>query len=158
MKSIGGFFELELPHGGARPHPGALGLSTGRACLMVMLENLRPRRVHVPFYTCDAALEPFARMGIETRSYGLEGNPLPLRAARARSRRVAVPRTDYFGTCAGHTQRLKELLDDRLLIDDTHNFFSRKGHRNHWSFTSARKYFGVPDGSVSLMLRALFFR
>ncbi len=80
MKSIGGFFESELPHGGARPHPGALGLSTGRACLMVMLENLRPRRVHVPFYTCDAALEPFARMGIETRSYGLEGNPLPLRS------------------------------------------------------------------------------
>ncbi len=54
--------------------------------------------------------------------------------------------TDYFGTCAGHTQRLKESLGEHLLIDDTHNFF-REGHQNHWSFTSARKYFGVPDGA-----------
>lgn len=145
MKGIGGFFELELPHRGARPHPRALALSTGRACLMVILRDLRPSRVYVPFYTCDATLEPFARLGIETRSYGLEENLFP-KELPALGPNEYVLWTDYFGVCAHHTQRLKELLGERLLIDDTHNFF-REGHQSHWSFTSARKYFGVPDGA-----------
>jgi hypothetical protein len=145
VKGIGGFFELELPHGGGRPHPRALALSTGRACLMVTLRNLRPRRVHVPFYTCDATLAPFAHLGIETRSYALEETLFPTDLPALGTDEYLLW-TDYFGICAGHTQRLKELLGEHLLIDDTHNFF-REGHQGHWSFTSARKYFGVPDGA-----------
>ena len=145
MNGVGGFFELELPHGGARPHPNAVALSTGRACLMVILRNLRPRRVHVPFYTCDATLEPFARLGIETHSYGLDEALFPTELPELGTDEYLLW-TDYFGICGGHTERLKELLGERLLIDDTHNFF-HEGHQNHWSFTSARKYFGVPDGA-----------
>ena len=33
-----------------------------------------------------------------------------------------------------------------MLLDDTHAFF-HNDHPGYWSFTSARKYFGVPDGA-----------
>ena len=145
MKGIGGFFELELPHGGERPHPRALALNTGRACLMVMLRSLRPMRVYVPFYTCDATLEPFELLGIETRTYGIGETLFPIELPPLGADEYMLW-TDYFGTCAEHTRGLKELFGEQLLIDDTHNFF-REGHQRHWSFTSARKYFGVPDGA-----------
>jgi hypothetical protein len=145
MKGIGGFFELELPQCGALPHPRALALSTGRACLMVILQNLLPTRVYLPFYTCDATLEPFARSGVETRWYGLDETLFPAELPALAAGEYLLW-TDYFGICGGHTKRLKELFGEQLLIDDTHNFF-REGHERQWSFTSARKYFGVPDGA-----------
>ena len=145
MKGIGGFFELEIPHGGSLPHPRATALSTGRACLMVILDQLRPKRVYVPFYTCDATLEPFSQLGIETLSYGLDESLFPDHLP-VLERGEYLLWTDYFGICGAHTERLKQEFGVCLLIDDTHNFFC-EGHAGHWSFTSARKYFGVPDGA-----------
>lgn len=145
MKPIGGFFELELPGGGSDPHPDAIALSTGRACLMVMLHHLKPSLVHVPFHTCDATLEPFHRLKVPTKYYALANHlspsSLPLLGANE-----FFLWTDYYGVCGAITERLKAHYGDKLLIDDTHAFY-RKGHAGHWSFTSARKYFGVPDGA-----------
>jgi hypothetical protein len=145
MKPIGGFFELELPHAGADPHPNAIALSTGRACLMVMLEHLKPGLVHVPFHTCDATLEPFRRSGIDTRFYAIKEDLSPASLPELAPGEYFLW-TDYYGVCGGITERLKRHYGDRLLIDDTHAFY-RGGHAGHWSFTSARKYFGVPDGA-----------
>jgi hypothetical protein len=145
MTPIGGFFELELPHGGARLHPQAHALSTGRACMMVMLRHLAPKRVHVPFYTCDAALEPFVRLGIETRTYALDETLFPQNLP-ALDEGEYLLWINYFGVCGEHTNKIKERFGKQALLDDTHAFF-RSGHSGHWSFTSARKYFGVPDGA-----------
>src|SRR5207244_4125851 len=35
---------------------------------------------------------------------------------------------------------------DRMVVDDTQAFF-RRGDPDAWSFNSARKFFGVPDGA-----------
>ena len=145
MKFIGGFFELELPHSGSQLHPQAHALSTGRACMMVMLRHLAPSRVHVPFYTCDAALEPFVRLGIETTFYALDESLFPQKLPDLVEGEYILW-IDYFGVCGEHTQRIKERFGAKALLDDTHAFF-RTGHPGHWSFTSARKYFGVPDGA-----------
>lgn len=145
MRPIGGFFELETPREGRGPHPDAIALSTGRACLMVMLQHLRPALVHVPFHTCDATLEPFRRLGIATRYYALGMDLAPLELPTLGSNEYFLW-TDYYGVCGAITERLKQAMGDHLLIDDTHAFF-RGSHGAWWSFTSARKYFGVPDGA-----------
>lgn len=145
MKAIGGFFELELPRHGTAVHPDAYALNTGRACLMIMLTHLAPKRVHVPFYTCDAALHPFSRLGIETKSYGLDEALFPNDTLEVGDGEYILW-TNYFGVCGTHTAKLKERFGKRLLLDDTHAFF-QNGHDGYWSFTSARKYFGVPDGA-----------
>ena len=145
MRPIGGFFELELPHGRSRIHPLAHALSTGRACLMVILEYLMPRLVYVPFYTCDAALEPFVRLGIQTRYYSLDKTLFPHELPPLKEGEYLLW-TNYFGICSEHTRRIKEYYEGQVILDDTHAFF-QNGHSGYWSFTSARKYFGVPDGA-----------
>jgi len=145
MRPIGGFFELETPRTGPGPHAEAVALSTGRACLLVALQHLRPSLVHVPFHTCDATLEPFQRLGIATRYYAIGEDLAPLEVPALGSGELLLW-TNYYGVCGGITERLKTGLGDRLLIDDTHAFF-RGSHGAWWSFTSARKYFGVADGA-----------
>ncbi|MBL0126372.1 MAG: hypothetical protein IPP83_02710 [Flavobacteriales bacterium] len=145
MKTIGGFFELELPLKGRSPHPEAIALSTGRACLMVILDVIRPSMVHVPFHTCDATLEPFKQLKIETRFYALKENLEPASLPILGIGEYFLW-TNYYGLCGDLTDRLKQHYADRLIIDDTHAFFQGI-HPGHWSFTSARKYFGVPDGA-----------
>jgi hypothetical protein len=51
---------------------------------------------------------------------------------------------DYFGLC-GEVGRDFRFLNSRLVIDQTHALFA-DGARTNWRFTSARKWFGVPDG------------
>jgi hypothetical protein len=145
MKTIGGFFELEQLTIGSEPHTRAHALSTGRACMMVMLRHLRPRRVHVPYYTCNAALDPFRELAIPTTFYALDERLCP-----SDVRDVGVGEfimwINYFGVCTLQLEELKRTFAERLLIDDTHAFF-HESHADFWSFTSARKYFGVPDGA-----------
>lgn len=145
MKKIGGFFELELPHNGLPLHPKAYALSTGRACMMVMLRYLSPKRVYVPFYTCDAVLEPFTKLNIETKFYALDITFYPLDLPRLDDGEYLLW-TNYFGVFGDHTNKIKKRFGKQVLLDDTHAFFNQ-GHIDYWSFTSARKYFGVPDGA-----------
>ena len=58
MKPIGGFFEFEFSQGGTLYHQGAIPLSTGRACLNLIIQETKPKKIHVPFYVCDALLKP----------------------------------------------------------------------------------------------------
>lgn len=145
MKSIGGFFELELPHHGSSPHPDAIMLSTGRACLMVILSEIKPKLVHVPFHTCNATLEPFKLKDVETRYYALNEKMEPSDLPELGVGEFFLW-TNYYGLCGRQTDELKRHYGGRLIIDDTHAFF-HGAHGGHWSFTSARKYFGVPDGA-----------
>src|SRR5690606_31516894 len=104
-----------------------------------------PTLVHVPFHTCDATLEPFKRMGVETKFYGLKEDLEPASLPDLQAGEYFLW-TNYYGLCGPLTERLKLHYGDRLILDDTHDFF-HGAHPGHWSFTSARKYFGVPDGA-----------
>ncbi len=145
QRPIGGFFELEVPHTGSQPHPNAVALSTGRSCTLVILEQLKPRLVHVPFHSCAASLAPFEKANVPFRFYGLNEdlspNDLPELGADE-----YILWINYYGLCDRITDGLKARFGNRLIIDDTHAFFN-EGHDGPWSFTSARKYFGVPDGA-----------
>lgn len=146
MKHIGGFFELE-PEGAGQSeiHASARAMHTGRACLMVMLSVLSPRRVFVPHYTCDATLEPFREQQVETVFYAVDSNLLPIGLPALQDGEYLLY-TNYFGLCEKQAEQLASRFGAQLLVDDTHAFF--RGRREGlWSFTSARKYFGVPDGA-----------
>lgn len=145
QRPIGGFFELELPEVGSGPHPEALALSTGRSCMLVILEHLRPKLVLVPYHSCAANLAPFEKAGVATRFYGLNEDLSPADLPELGDDEYLLW-INYYGICEWITQDLKVRFGDRLIIDDTHAFFVQ-GHPGFWSFTSARKYFGVPDGA-----------
>lgn len=145
MRPIGGFFELELPHGGNKYHEDAIGLSTGRACIGVFIEQVRPKKVFVPHYTCDATFHPFQQKGISLELYEIDENLEPLYLPQLKSGEYFLY-TNYFGVKEEYIRYLVDHYRERVFVDNTHCFF-HKGYPGVWSFTSARKHFGVPDGA-----------
>jgi len=147
MKPIGGFFELEVGRPGPPLHAGALALCSGRACLRRILEEMRPRRALVPFYICASALVPFDTLGVPYSFYGLTSSlepDLPTGAAD----QACLLYVNYFDLKSDCARRLVARGGGRVIVDDTQAFF-RRGYENGWSFNSARKFFGVPDGGYA---------
>lgn len=145
MKPIGGFFESLLPENSFSYHDDALALTNGRACIALILEQQKVGKCYIPNYTCDAVYDPFNIRNIPFELYNIDKNMDP----------VDLPKLgpdeyyyyiNYFGVKNDTVNRLYDIYGDRLIIDNTHDFFKKRQH-NCWSFTSARKYFGVPDGA-----------
>jgi len=148
MKAIGGFFGLELPDAGEPYHGRALALSSGRACLRRILECLRPARVWAPFYVCDVVLPAIAHAGASVEFYAIDEDLEPLLPEGGLAGRDVVMYVNYFGMKNGAASALASALGRRAVIDDTQAFFQR-GYEGAWSFNSARKFFGVPDGGYA---------
>jgi hypothetical protein len=145
MSSIGGFLPLEIPvPTAADPYHAAVPLASGRACWHVVLRTCRPRRVLLPFYVCDAILQPLATSGTPHEFYPITDafRPADDRTAEAGELMLLV---NYFGAMASFVGSSATRDPDRIVVDDTQAFF-RRGHPDRWSFNSARKFFGVPDG------------
>jgi hypothetical protein len=145
MTPIGGFFELELPRGTGPYHPGAMALTCGRACLRHALAVLAPRHVYVPFYTCDAVPEAVTAAGVPWTFYPVNEQLEPLSDPQPGPAEVVVY-VNYFGLKGEAARALAARLGPALIVDDTQAFFAR-GYPGSWSFNSARKFFGVPDGA-----------
>lgn len=145
MKPIGGFFELELPEAEKSYHPKAIALSTGRACLRLMLRNVYIKKCYVPFYTCDALFHPFQLENVPIKTYRLNAQLEPEDFPDLEEGEYFLY-INYFGVRSQTVERLLQKYGERLIIDNTHLFF-HCGYPQNWSFTSARKYFGVPDGA-----------
>lgn len=143
---IGGFFELE-PMGSIRQnvHASATPLHTGRACISLFLKLAKPQHVYTPHYTCDSSLTPFISNDISTTPYEIDDTLFPIYLPRLNKNEFFYY-INYFGLCDENIRRLNERYGKQLIVDDTHAFF--KGKRDGlWSFTSARKHFGIPDGA-----------
>jgi hypothetical protein len=142
---IGGFLELELfPQPGPGYHATAVGLHNARACVSHIINQTAMRTVWLPYYTCNALLEPFEVSGIPYQFYALneqlELTELPLLA-----KGEYLVYVNYFGLKNEYVHRLIANYGDQLLVDNTQAYFDR-GYGAGWSFNSARKSFGVPDG------------
>jgi hypothetical protein len=145
VKPIGGFFELEIAAGSGPLHPRAAALSSGRAGLRCILEAMRPSRAWVPFYICDAALQAFSATGVEVEPYGIDDAFDPILPPGAPAAGECLIYVNYFGLKSATAASLVGVHGSRVIVDDTQAFFAT-GYPGAWSFNSARKFFGVPDG------------
>ncbi|MFI1745806.1 hypothetical protein [Thalassobellus sediminis] len=145
MKKIGGFFELEIADGESLFHDNSIKLSTARACLNLILQTKRYSKVYLPFYCCNASIEPLDLCGISYEFYNIDEqleicNNIVLKPTEA------IIYCNFFGIKAAYVNHLVEVYKEQVIIDNSHAFFI-KGYKNNFSFTTARKYFGVPDGA-----------
>jgi len=145
IEPIGGFFEIEIPKGNNNYHKQALALSTGRACLNLILETIKPSKIYIPYYTCDALFEPMTVSNTQFSFYEIDEKLDPLSLPKLKDKEYIVY-INYFGIKKNTVNKLIKEYGNRLIIDNSHDFYS-KGNRDNWSFTTARKYFGVPDGA-----------
>ena len=144
MTAIGGFLPLEIAAAGAPFHAGAVALTSGRACWHVILRTARPSRVLVPFYVCDAVLQPLTATATPFEFYAITEEFLPAGEAQPATGELMLV-VNYFGVLTRLIEARVAADSGRIVVDDTQAFF-RRGRFDAWSFNSVRKFFGVPDG------------
>ncbi|REE20883.1 MULTISPECIES: hypothetical protein [unclassified Paraburkholderia] len=143
-RAIGGYFELELPRAGATLHDDALRFQSSRAAFLALLRAVRPTAVWMPWYICDAMIEPLRMTGTPFKRYRLD--------AELRVQPVDIAQgewlvyVNYFGLCA---QQVDDVLSrfprERVVIDNAQALFARSADCLATLY-SPRKFLGVPDG------------
>ena len=142
---MGGYFGLELPEPGAGYHAEALALNLGRNALKLILRHLGCATVYVPSYICDDVLDPIAQMGIQVVFYGIDVNLDPV-LNETPCEGAAVLYANYFGLKGQAARALARSIPVPFILDDTQAFFDPP-LAGSFTFYSARKFFGVPDGA-----------
>lgn len=110
------------------------------------IREVRPARCYVPFYCCNALIQPLLAARIPFEFYAIDDQLHPIRLPQNPENDEWLVWTNFFGLLANRLEPLAEVWGGRILVDNTHAFF--EAHEpGLWSFTSARKYFGVSDGA-----------
>lgn len=142
-RAIGGYFELELRHGG-HYHEGALRLNTARNCFEYVLLARKYRKVYIPYYTCDVMLQPLTRHSIEYEFYKIDEKLEPV-LLPVLNDGEAFLYTNYFGLKQRHVKYLSEIYGSKLIVDNSQAFYAPRIDGID-TFYSPRKFVGVPDG------------
>ncbi len=141
MKSLGGYFELEL-HEGKEYHEKAIALNTGRNAFEYALKAKKYKKVYLPYYTCDVMLQPVKRQGVEYVFYHIDDDFLPVLDKIEND--AAIVYNNYFGLNETGIRTVSGKFQN-VIIDNSQAFYS-KPLPGVDTFYSPRKFFGVPDG------------
>jgi len=144
MEFIGGYFSLELPQRDEY-HKDALRLNTGRNCLEYILRARGYKKVYVPYYTCEAVMEPINKLGIPYEYYHIDIH-LEIRDHFTLKADEALLYTNYYGLKQRYVEQLAEKVGTRLIVDNTQAFYA-KPLPGIDTFYTCRKFFGVADGA-----------
>lgn len=144
MNSIGGFFSLELPYH-EEYHQNVLRFNSGRNCLEYILLTRKYKKVYIPYYTCDAILEPIKKLGVKYEYYHIDLS-FELLDEILLQRDEALLYTNYFGLKQQYADYLIGKYGNHIIIDNTQAFFE-KPEKGIDTFYSCRKFFGVSDGA-----------
>ncbi len=144
MEAIGGYFSLELPQC-EEYHKNAIRLNTGRNCLEYILRVRGYKKVYVPYYTCEAVMEPINKLGISYEFYHIDFH-FEIKDRFTLKDSEALLYTNYFGLKQRYVENLAARFGSRLIVDNTQAFYANPLPGID-AFYTCRKFFGVPDGA-----------
>ncbi len=144
MNAIGGYFELELPYG-EEYHKNAIRLNTSRNAFEYILKAKRYKKVCLPYYTCNAMLEPIQKLHLDYKFYHIDRTFRPVFNFDLVNQDEVFVFNNYFGLCDKIVNEISQKCEN-LIIDNSQAFYS-KPLRGVDTFYSPRKFFGVPDGA-----------
>lgn len=146
MREYGSFLELDL-RSGREYHCGnnVIRLNTARCGIYYALRVLGLKKVMMPFYQCDCVRNYLMANGIEVSYYSIDQNLLPV-LPRPPESDTALLMVNYFGILPAKMFCDYAAQYRNLIVDHAQAFYDRPvdGALNVYS---ARKFFGVPDGS-----------
>ena len=146
-RAIGGYFERD-DGGGAFSLPDGVLLNSGRNALRHIVRMIGITHIHIPYYICPVVVEALVAEGCEVERYALSDDMLP---DRAFPREDYVLYVNYFGVCGRNVDWLAAQYPN-LIVDCAQAYFAHPKGRA--SFSSPRKFFGVPDGGVAYGVEA----
>ena len=149
MKSIGGYFSLELPLiNGNYIHNKGIYLNSGRNALEYILSSIP--NIHclwIPYYTCDVILEPLKKMNIPYHFYSINER-LEMVSEIELDENEYLLVTNYFGIKDTYIKELAFRYGKHLIVDNAQAFFTEP-IENIKTIYSPRKFIGVPDGGIA---------
>lgn len=144
--AIGGYFSLELPYNSkGEYHHNAIRLNSGRYCLEYVLRVKKYTKVFLPYYMCDAVLQPINKLGIDYEFYHIDKEFHIAETLHPRKTEVILY-CNYFGLMDEYVKIVAYQYAPNIIIDNTQAFFSRPLPGID-TFYTCRKFFGVADGA-----------
>lgn len=145
MREIGGFLEFDVNGEGSPYHTEALALTSGRACMSFIMSKIQPTKIYLPYYICNTVLESINAFDVPYQFFEIDKDLFPKRKIDLAGGEYIVG-VNYYGTNSVLIDRLYEAFGNKLIVDNSQSYYSRQ-YKDCWSFNSARKFFGVPDGA-----------
>lgn len=146
QKAIGGYFSLELPYNEyGEYHRDAIRLNSGRYCLEYVLRVKKYTKVYLPYYMCDAVLQPINKLGLDYQFYHIDKYFHIAEVLHPKKDEVILY-CNYFGLMDEYVKIVTDSYAPNIIIDNTQAFFSRPLPEID-TFYTCRKFFGVADGA-----------
>ena len=146
-ESIGGYFGLETSNSNnIHSDSNFLKLNSGRNCLEYILRVRKYEKVYIPYFTCDAILEPFDKLNIKYEFYDVDDNLEPIFLFENIQENEGFLVNNYFGIKDQFISKIANKIPN-LIIDNAQSLFS-KPLQNIDTFYSPRKFVGVADGGL----------
>jgi hypothetical protein len=142
---IGGYFGLELLRG-KQYHPDGVMVNTGRNAFEYIILSCGFNKIYLPYFTCEALLEPLFKWAIEREFYYIDEDFRPIFNFERIKRGEGFLYCNYFGL-HGHVVNDLSFLGNSLIVDNAQAFFEKPIEGLN-TFYSPRKFFGVPDGGI----------
>ena len=150
VKAIGGYFELADTdcECGRMPVDG-IALNTCRNALeYIILQLSDAKRIYVPYYTCEAVIEPLKRMPIEYVFYHINEH-LEIADEIVLQDGDYLIANNYFGIKDAYISEMALKYGDRLIVDNAQALFAPVLPSIKAAY-STRKYVGVADGGFAV--------
>ena len=146
QKAIGGYFSLELPYNeNGEYHRDAIRLNSGRYCLEYVLRVKKYTKVYLPYYMCDAVLQPINKLDLDYQFYHID-KYFHISEVLHPKKDEVILYCNYFGLMDEYVKIVTDKYAPNIIIDNTQAFFSRPLPEID-TFYTCRKFFGVADGA-----------
>ena len=154
IKAIGGYFELADQDctGGFLPVEG-IALNTCRNALEYIVQQLPDaKRIYLPYYTCEAVVEPLRRLAVAYRFYAIN-EQLEMDGELKLEEGDYLIANNYFGIKDAYVAQLAAKYGDRLIVDNAQALFAPALAGIKAAY-STRKFVGVADGGFAVGVAA----
>ena len=144
-KNIGGFIPWENWQLNCTPyHESATNLSSARSALSYIIHNFKVKKIYTPSYICPEIVNLLNENVSDVITYDIDDLFFP-KLLPTLNKSEFFLYVNYFGICRSNVLELKNIYNDKLIIDLSMAFFEK--NYNLLSFNSCRKFFGTPDGA-----------
>lgn len=145
---IGGYLELELPAEREQLYPDAQLFQSARAAFRALLISVRPTKVYLPKYLCNAMLEPLLEEQINHSWYDIDDSFNVITDIKLDNNEFLLY-VNYFGVCQAQSNAILERFPpEQIIFDHSQAFFDPPRREALATIYSVRKFFGVVDGGL----------
>lgn len=147
MKAIGGYFGLECDLKENYPFKEYHHLNTARNVIEIVLKAIPPQKVYLPYFTCDAVLEPINKLKIPYEFYDIGFDFEPNINIDKIGDKDCIILNNYFGITTKLVNQFKKHGIKNLIIDNAQALFAQPINEAY-NIYSPRKFVGLPDGGL----------